>query len=299
MHQPKPQPRSVISVDVEDYFHAEAFSTIVDSADWGNRISRVERNTVKILELLARLEIHGTFFVLGWVAQQYPGLVRQIATAGHELASHSYWHRQIFRLEPGEFRADTQRAKDVIEQITGQPIYGYRAPTFSIVESTLWALDILAELGFQYDSSIFPIRHDRYGIPHAPRFPFRVTTPAGTIVEYPIATFRVWGKWNMPVGGGGYLRLYPEWYTRLGLRRAEREQLPVISYIHPWELDPHQPDLRPPFTTRIRHYTNLAKTEKRLEAMLRNGNFTSFRESGLDETVADCDIAAWGKNATK
>jgi polysaccharide deacetylase family protein (PEP-CTERM system associated) len=283
--------KNVVSVDVEDYFHAEALAHVALRSQWDRYPCRVEGNTRRLLELFAAREVHATFFVVGWVAERFPALVREIAAAGHELACHSYWHRLVYQLNPKEFREDTQRAKDVIEQIAGLAIYGYRAPTYSIVASSLWALEILVELGFTYDSSIFPIRHDRYGIPSAPRAPFRIKTPAGALLEYPLTTFRV-GKHSLPVGGGGYLRLLPRWYTRFGIRRAQQEGLPVIVYVHPWEIDPNQPRLPGRLTSRLRHYTNLAKTYDRLNDMLGEGTFTSFRESALAEMVEDVDLYA-------
>ena len=196
--------KNVVSVDVEDYFHAEALAHVVPRSQWDRYPCRVDGNTRRLLELFAAREVQATFFVVGWVAERFPALVREIVAAGHELACHSYWHRLIYQLNPKEFREDTQRAKDVIEQIAGLAIYGYRAPTYSIVASSLWALEILVDLGFTYDSSIFPIRHDRYGIPSAPRAPFRIKTPAGPLIEYPLTTFRI-GKYSLPVGGGGVI----------------------------------------------------------------------------------------------
>ena len=291
--------RDVISVDVEDYFHAEAFAKVVVRSDWDQRVSRVELNTKRILELFSRLKVRGTFFVLGWVAERYPGLVKEIAAAGHELACHSYWHRLICTLQPEEFREDTKRAKELVEQSSGQAVYGYRAPTFGVRVDTLWALEILVELGFTYDSSIFPIHHDRYGIPHSPRQPFRVVTASGPIVEYPMTTFRLWSEHNLPVGGGGYLRLLPWWYTQLGLDRARKQRIPVIAYIHPWEIDPSQPRLNPGVKTRIRHYTNLGKTFDRLATLLHSGEFSSFNESGLAAMAKDYDISAWRQNGSR
>src|SRR5215469_14569337 len=304
-HQPEPglavdtqhgmlPTRDVISVDVEDYFHAEAFAKVVDRSDWDQRPSRVEVNTRRILELFSRLQVRGTFFVLGWVAERYPGLVKEIAAAGHELACHSFWHRLIYKLQPEEFREDTRRAKDLIEQCSGQAIYGYRAPTFAVRVDTLWALEILVELGFTYDSSIFPIHHDRYGIPHSPRQPFRVVTASGPIVEYPMTTFRLWSEHNLPVGGG-YLRLLPNLYTRIGLKRAQREGVPIVIYIHPWEVDPEQPRLPGRLSSRLRHYTNLSRTLDRFRSLLEAGNYTSFRESGLAATAKDFDFYAWNQ----
>jgi len=285
------QVKNVISVDVEDYFHVEAFADVVERDRWGTYASRVEGNTRRLLELFAAQQVQATFFLMGWVAERFPSLTREIAAAGHELACHSYWHRLIYTLTPDEFREDTRRAKDVIEQTVGQPIHGYRAPTYSIVADSLWALAILAELAFTYDSSIFPIHHDRYGIPAAPRAPFRVLTSCGPLVEYPITTFRL-RHHNLPVGGGGYLRLLPQWYTELGVRRVHREGLPVIAYVHPWEIDPEQPRLPGRLSSRLRHYTNLSKTYGRLNTMLQEGNFTSFRNSGLAERAEDFNLYA-------
>jgi polysaccharide deacetylase family protein (PEP-CTERM system associated) len=291
--------KNVFSVDVEDYFHAETFSGIVERSQWESYESRVVNNTHRLLDLCSEMGVEGTFFVLGWVADRFPSLVRQIAARGHELACHSYWHRLIYKLDRKEFHDDSYRAKQAIEQASGSQVYGYRAPTYSIVMNSLWATDILAELGFTYDSSIFPIRHDRYGIADAPRFPFRIDTPSGPLLEYPIATFRLWGSTHFPFGGGGYLRLLPQWYNRLGFRRAQTEGLPVISYIHPWEIDPQQPRLHGGWKSRLRHYTNLGKTYTRVEQMLRGSGFTSFRNSGLADLARAADPPTWGKNGSR
>jgi polysaccharide deacetylase family protein (PEP-CTERM system associated) len=231
--------------------------------------------------LFDELNVHGTFFVLGWVAERYPALVREIVRRGHEPASHSYWHRLVFSLSPEEFREDTIRSKNCIEQAAGEAVYGYRAPSFSITSRSAWALDILAELGFQYDSSVFPVKHDVYGMPAAPRSPFQIMTKSGPIVEFPMTTFRIGNGPNLPVGGGGYLRILPTWYTRIGIQRARSEGLPVICYIHPWELDPEQPRIEARLKSRLRHYTNLKKTSERLRKLIGFGHFTNFRESGL------------------
>ena len=285
-------PKNVVSVDVEDYFHAEAFSGVADPSRWNSYTSRVEVNTRRLLELLASLDVHGTFFVVGWVADRFPGLVREIAAGGHELGCHSYWHRLIYKLGPAEFREDTRRAKDAIEQIGGQSVTVYRAPTYSVIDRSIWALEILAELGFTCDSSIYPIHHDRYGMPNAPRAPFRFQTPSGPMTEFPLTTFRLAGH-NMPVGGGGYLRLLPKMYTRLGLEQVRKEGLPIVIYVHPWEVDAEQPRLPASFTTRLRHYTNLSRTFERLRGLLQQGTYTSFRESGLADAAKDFDFYAW------
>ena len=279
------QRANVFSVDVEDYFHVEAFSDVVDRTTWESYACRVEANTQRLLDLLDECGVQGTFFILGWVAERYPNLVREIVARGHEPACHSYWHRLIYRLDRDEFASDTRRAKDVIEQAAGEAVFGYRAPSYSITMQSLWALEVLAESGFTYDSSIFPIRHDVYGIPDAPRRPFLVTTPSGPIVEFPITTFRMIGEQNLPVGGGGYLRILPFWYTKLGYRRARAENVPLIAYIHPWEVDPDQPRIGGRKKSRLRHYTNLAKTHDRLRQLLALGRFSSFRGSGLADTA--------------
>jgi len=288
---PANAPRNVVSVDVEDYFHAEIFSGVVQRSEWDRYPCRVESNTKRLLELFSTAKVHGTFFVVGWVAERFPQLVQEIAAGGHELACHSYWHRLIYRLDPQEFREDTYRAKSVIEQAAGQAIYGYRAPTYSIVDASLWALEILAELGFTYDSSIYPIHHDRYGMPGAPRAPFRIRTASGSLTEYPLTTFRVAGH-SFPVGGGGYLRLLPTWYTSIGIKRAHSDGLPIITYIHPWEIDPEQPRLPIKFLSKLRHYVNLSRTYDRLARMLQVEAFTSFRESHLAEMAEEIDLNA-------
>lgn len=268
--------RNVISVDVEDYFQVEAFSNVVRRDQWGEFPTRVRENTRRLMDLFEAQGVKGTFFVLGWVANKYPQLVREIVRRGHEPACHSYWHRLVYSLTPAEFRRDTALAKDAIEQAAGQRIWGYRAPCFSLTARTPWAAEILTELGFRYDSSIFPIKHEWYGIAEAPRRPFQIATPAGFLTEYPIATFRYSKTPNMPVGGGGYLRLMPSWYTRVGIKRAWSEGLGVVAYIHPWEVDPEQPRLAASLKSRFRHYTNLGKTSERLAGVLRMGGFQPF-----------------------
>ena len=278
--------RSIFSVDVEDYFHVEAFAGRIDRRTWGDFECRVERNTEHILDLLDDCHVRATFFILGWVAERYPKLVLRIVERGHEPACHSYWHRLVYQLTPDEFRDDTSLAKNTIEQAAGVRIQGYRAPSFSITSRSTWALDVLAELGFQYDSSVFPVRHDVYGVSNAPRGPFRVETPFGPIVEFPMATFRYRVGPNLPVAGGGYLRMLPHWYTKAGVEHAWREGLPVVSYIHPWELDPEQPRLPGPLKSRLRHYTSLGMAETRLRLLLALAEFSSFRDSGLAQSAA-------------
>jgi polysaccharide deacetylase family protein (PEP-CTERM system associated) len=271
----------IISVDVEDYFQVEAFARVIHRDAWGAYPSRVEQNTSRLLDLFDQLHVKATFFILGWTADRFPRLVRQIVERGHEPACHSYWHRLVYRLTPDQFRRDAERAKDAIEQVAGVQIYGYRAPSFSITPSSTWALDTLREIGFLYDSSIFPVRHDVYGFRDAPRCPFRLETDCGELLEFPLATFRLPGGAVLPVAGGGYLRMLPGWYTKAGVHQAWRDGLTVVSYVHPWELDPDQPRLNGPIRSRLRHYTNLGRTESRLRELLSLGSFTSFRRSGL------------------
>jgi polysaccharide deacetylase family protein (PEP-CTERM system associated) len=282
-------PTNVFSVDVEDYFQVEAFSDIVPRDRWDAYTLRVEDNTLRLLDLLDERGVESTFFVLGWVAERLPHLVREIAARGHELGCHSYWHRLIYKLDRQEFLDDTYRAKDAIEQAAGCTISGYRAPSYSITTQSLWALEALVEAGFSYDSSIFPIRHDVYGIPRAPRGPFRHVTASGPLIEYPITTFRMGAGPNFPVGGGGYLRLLPFWYTRLGFQRAKADNLPVIAYVHPWEVDPDQPRLAGRARSRFRHYTNLHQMYDRLGGLLQLGAFTSFAKSGLADRATAND----------
>ena len=281
---------NVLSVDVEDYFHVEAFAGVVPRSAWDSFPCRVEPNTRRLLDILDEHGTRATFFILGWVADRYPGLVREIVQRGHEPACHSYWHRLVYSLDREEFRRDTVRAKECIEQAAGIAIQGYRAPSYSITSRSLWALEILVEAGFTYDSSIFPVHHDLYGIPGAPRAPFRIETPSGALVEYPISTFR-WGGQNLPVGGGGYLRMLPLWYTRFGIRRLRQESVPLIVYLHPWEIDPAQPRITASLKSRLRHYTNLKHMEARLRSVLDIGApLSTFRHGGLDQTAAFFDL---------
>jgi polysaccharide deacetylase family protein (PEP-CTERM system associated) len=265
---------NAFTVDVEDYFQVSAFERHIDRKDWDRFESRVVANTHRVLRLLEQEQVHATFFVLGWVAERFPGLVLDIHRAGHEIGSHSYWHRLIYDQTPDEFRADLLRSRRVLEDILGQPVTAFRAPSFSVTHRSLWALDILAAEGFLSDSSIFPIRHDRYGIPGANRFPHQMITAAGPLWEFP-ATVRRVGSMNFPVSGGGYFRLYPLSWSLRGLTHInERDRQPFVFYIHPWELDPAQPRLRAGSAlSRGRHYLNLNSTETKLTRLLRHFRF--------------------------
>jgi polysaccharide deacetylase family protein (PEP-CTERM system associated) len=258
---------NALTIDVEDYYHVSAFEQCVDRARWDEFEPRVALGTKRILEILDRAGVRATFFVLGWVADRQPDLVRAIHAAGHEIASHGYWHRLIYRQTPAEFRADLRRSRALLEDITGESITAYRAPSFSITRRNLWALDVLIEEGFRVDSSVYPTYHDRYGIAGAPLGPHRIVRPSGTIWEFPGTVWRGLG-YPLPIGGGGYFRLYPYWLTRLGLGAINRKGRPFIAYLHPWELDPGQPRLRPGRLKAFRHYVNLDRTERRLMRLL-------------------------------
>lgn len=264
---------NAMTVDVEDYFHVSAFDGVLPRSNWDSIESRVVANTERILDIFQDTDVRATFFVLGWVAERYPGLVRRIAAAGHELASHGYAHRLVYDLTPSMFREDIRRSKIVMEQAAGVAVRGYRAPSYSVTPRSLWALDILIDEGFTYDASIFPIHHDRYGIPLSPRHAYRINRERGEILEAPASTVR-WGPFNFPVAGGGYFRILPYEWTRWGISRINREeQRAAIFYIHPWEVDPDQPRLSGSLLSRFRHYRNLDKTEARLRRMLKDFRF--------------------------
>ena len=276
---------NAMTVDVEDYFQVSAFERVVSREAWEDLPSRVIANTERLLRVLAEHEVRATFFVLGWVADRHPSLVSLISDLGHEVASHGYWHRLVYQQTPRAFREDIRRSKDVLEAVTGQRVEGYRAPSFSITTQSLWALDILIEEGFRYDASIFPIRHDRYGIPDSPRHPYVLPCRAGALVEVPGSTARI-GPMNVPVAGGGYFRLLPYGWTRWGIARLnERERRPAVFYLHPWEVDPDQPRLQASALSRFRHYRNLDKTESRLRRLL-----TDFRFAPLRHVLADVEL---------
>ncbi len=311
--------KNILSIDVEDYFMVSAFEGVVNRNDWGSYGSHIERNTHRILDILSSelhkdsSPVHATFFCLGWVAERYPKLIKKIHANGHEIASHGYDHRMVSDMSQGEFRADLRKSKDILEDITGEPVRGFRAPSYSITRKNLWALRILAEEGFLYDSSIFPVHHDRYGIPDAPRSPFFVSwNGRGTVdfmtlsqhsvsnssqprnfsaapveavssasmqfIEFPVSTLRLAG-FNLPIGGGGYFRFFPGRFTQWALRRIEQyEKMPIVFFIHPWEIDAAQPRISGlSAKSRFRHYLNLSRTEARFKRLVRDFSFSSFR----------------------
>jgi polysaccharide deacetylase family protein (PEP-CTERM system associated) len=279
-----------ITVDVEDYFHASAFRTRVPFESWPQMPGRVVPNTRRVLELLAEFDASATFFILGWVAERYPSLVREIQSAGHELGCHSYAHRLLYEMTPAEFRDDTRRALSAIEDAAGVAVRSYRAPSFSITEQSLWALEILLELGFVRDSSIFPIRNRFYGMPTAPRQPFKIRIQGNDLAEFPPATLKI-GSWTIPLTGGAYLRLLPYRFQARGLSAMASRAEPIVLYFHPWELDPDQPRLPGASGSRIYHYAGLARTEGRLRRILKSFAFGKLSQLAQAAAIPAYKIA--------
>jgi polysaccharide deacetylase family protein (PEP-CTERM system associated) len=265
---------NAFTIDVEDYFHVSAYNAVVDRNDWDTLPSRVERNTDKIMAILDDAETNGTFFVLGWVAQRYPELIKRIADCGHEVACHGMSHKLVYLQGREKFKEEARDPKALLEDIIGNAVIGYRAASFSITKASLWALDDLAELGFTYDSSIFPIHHDVYGIPDAPTSPFNYVCSTGlNIAEFPMSTLNVFG-WRIPVSGGGYFRIYPYALTKAALRSRENNKETSVFYAHPWEVDPDQPLFDGGFRSNFRHRTNLKHCETRLRHLLADFSFS-------------------------
>ena len=287
---PVPTPVNAFSVDVEDYFHVSAYNAVIDRSEWDALPSRVEQNTNKMMSILDDHQTKGTFFVLGWVAKRHPELIKSIAENGHEVACHGMSHKLIYVQGREQFKTEARDSKARLEEITGDAVNGYRAASFSITRASLWALDDLAELGFTYDSSIFPVRHDRYGIPGAPRQPFTYVGDNGkSIIEWPMTTVNMIG-WRMPVSGGGYFRIYPYSVTRAALRTREKNSEPFVFYTHPWEIDPEQPLFDAGWLSNFRHRTNLSRCESRLHRLLGDFPFAPMRDAliGIDlKSVSD------------
>jgi polysaccharide deacetylase family protein (PEP-CTERM system associated) len=276
-----------MTVDVEDYFHVAAFSNVIDVSNWDSFSCRAEKNTNILLDLFDRKGIKATFFVLGWVAERYPNIVREIVSRGHELASHGYSHQLIYSQKPEVFKEETYRSKQILEEQGQVAVTGYRAASYSITAKSLWALDILAELGFEWDSSIFPIRHDNYGMPNSPESPYKIKTSSGKLLtEFPLTTAKVAGL-SIPAAGGGYFRQYPYFLSKFLFRKASLNGArPQIFYLHPWEIDPEQPKVEgASWFSRFRHYTNLKRCLPRLECMIDDFSFSSMGESleGLND----------------
>ncbi len=272
----KPSVINAFSVDVEDYFQVRSFESIIPYSSWSSYEPRLEDNTRRLLDLLAARGARGTFFVLGWNADRHPGLVRDIFRAGHEVASHGWSHRPVYRMSQDDFRTEVTRTKAVLEDIIGAPVVGFRASNYSVVSGTLWALDILGETGHLYDSSIYPIRRKVYGIPGERVSPHRRRIATGTLVEFPMSTCRV-ARLDLPFGSGAYLRLLPVAVTALLVRRLNAGGLPAVVSVHPWELDPGQPRVTS-WLKRPNHYAFLGRTHARLDTLLREFKFAPLRE---------------------
>jgi polysaccharide deacetylase family protein (PEP-CTERM system associated) len=276
---------NALTIDVEDYYHVSGFDHCVPRRQWDDLPARVGDSTRRILDRLAEAGVRGTFFILGWVAERQPALVRAIRDAGHEIGCHSYAHRLIYEQTPQQFRVDLRLARLVLEDILGERVTAYRAPSFSITHRSLWALDILLQEGFLFDSSIYPTHHDRYGIAGTPLQPHRIERGGGSLWEFPPPVWNLW-KYPLPVGGGGYFRLYPYGVTRRGLRAINASRRPFAVYLHPWEFDPQQPRLRPGMMRAFRHYVGLRRTEARLVRLLNDFRFGTLSES-LGEWLSD------------
>lgn len=292
MTPPREVASNVMTVDVEDYFQVSGFADAVPRDTWDRRQSRVSDNTNRLLDIFGKADVRATFFVLGWVAERFPALVRRIATAGHQIGSHGYAHRLVYDMTPDQFRADLKRARAAIGDACGVSVEGYRAPSFSLTRQSLWALDILIEEGYTYDSSVFPIVRDRYGIPGSPRHAHLIERAAGSLWEVPPSTIR-WRGVNVPVAGGGYFRLFPYSWTRAAIARLNvREGRPAVVYLHPWELDPDQPRIRAGAVNRFRHYVNLERTEGRLEQLLRDFRFAPLSKALREHRSAGVSTAS-------
>jgi len=305
--------KNFLTIDVEDYFQVHAFSKVISPCEWESFDCRIEKNIHYLLDRLDRKKlkssdlnhepnrnrkITGTFFILGWIAERYQGLIKEINSRGHEIASHGYGHQAVFLQSPKVFKEDISKSKKILEDLTGSQVFGYRAPTFSITEKTLWALNIIAEEGYEYDSSVFPVTHDCYGIPSAPRFPFfwdlsaekpevcknyqALAGKSGSklLAEFPISTARFLG-YNFPCSGGGYFRFLPYTITRASLKIINKSNKPFMFYLHPWEIDPDIPVVKQiSFVSKFRTYINLSRTRHRFERLLQDFNFSSIKDSG-------------------
>jgi polysaccharide deacetylase family protein (PEP-CTERM system associated) len=270
--------QNAFTIDVEDYFQVSAFEHDVKRSDWQSIPSRVEKNTNIILDVLEKFDVKGTFFVLGWIAERHQDLVKRIFDAGHEIASHGYSHKLIYNQTVSEFREETIMSKKILEDIIQVPVIGYRAASYSITNRSLWALDILNEAGFKYDSSIFPVYHDRYGIADARQEPHVMAcNNGGDLVEFPLSVYEIF-KYKLPVSGGGYFRLYPYQFTKWALESLNKSGKGFVFYLHPWEVDPKQPKIKTNLLSRFRHYNNLDICKNRLERLITDFNFTTMRD---------------------
>lgn len=288
---------NALTVDVEDYFHVSAFSQSIQRESWGTLETRVERNTNRLLEIYEAAGVSATFFVLGWVAEKFPQLVTAIVDAGHELACHGFSHQLIYKQSPEEFREETVRAKKLLEDISGIRVRGYRAASYSITPKSTWAVSTLIEAGFDYDSSIVPVRHDLYGFSGASPYPYRLRTASRQeIIEFPPSTVEKFGV-RIPIGGGGYFRLFPYWFSRWGLRQINQvDEQPFSFYLHPWEIDPGQPRVATGWKSKFRHYNNLDKFEPRMARLLNDFHFTTMSDVLQDLELGSADLEKLGQS---
>lgn len=268
---------NAFTVDVEDYYHVAAFSKVINPDQWEQLEPHVVLNTNRIMKMLETNNVKATFFVLGWVAERNRDMVKNIDRAGHEVACHGYSHKLIYTQTRNEFTEETKKSKYLLEDIIGKKVKGYRAASYSITKKSLWALDVLAECGFEYDSSVFPVRHDNYGITNSPRFPYRILTSEGYVLnELPLSTIKIL-NYNLPVAGGGYFRLFPYFFTKYAFRKIRRTN-PFVFYIHPWEIDIAQPRIKASLLSRFRHYNNIDVCEERLSRLLADFSFVRADE---------------------
>lgn len=280
---------NALTIDVEDYFHVSAFEKCISCDEWEDMPRRVEANTNRVMDILDECALKATFFVLGWVAERHPELVRRMSKEGHEVCCHGFSHQRITAMTQQEFADDLDRSKKLLQDLSGQEVAGYRAPSYTITARTIWALDTLVEAGFKYDSSIFPIHHDIYGMPDADRFIHRIQRESGSLLEFPPTTFQLKlpGKeLNLPVSGGGYLRLLPVSWISAAFKKTNGFGHPCVLYFHPWEIDPGQPRIKAPLKSRFRHYLNLARTESKLRSLFGAHSFAPMRQV-FDEVMPD------------
>jgi len=267
--------KNALSIDVEDWFCVYNLSGVIKKEEWSKCEQRITESLTRILEILDEKKVKATFFVLGWIAEHYPELVREIDRRGHELATHGLSHTLLTQLTPGQFEEELKRSVQLIEKNASGKVIGHRAPSFSVTEKTYWAFDILVKQGLEYDSSVFPVSfHPDYGVPDAPLGPYKITEK---VWEFPLSVVKILGR-NIPISGGGYFRIFPYSFIRYGIRKANLEGRPVVFYLHPWEIDPHQPKVKLPPLKKFRHYYNLDKTEQRLRKLLDDFQFTTIRE---------------------
>jgi polysaccharide deacetylase family protein (PEP-CTERM system associated) len=273
--------RNALSVDVEDWFQVGAFENVIDRKDWDNLDCRVEANTDLILAMFQKADVKGTFFTLGWIAERYPALIQRIAAQGHEIASHGCAHDRVFTMTPTAFADDLAKARKTLEDISGQKVTGYRAPSFSIDKRTPWAHEALAKAGYAYSSSVAPIKHDHYGWPEAPRFGFRPVA-GSDLIELPVTTARLGGR-TLAAGGGGFFRILPYAFTKWAVNQVNAEHRPAIIYFHPWEVDPEQPRVaNAPLRSKVRHYTNLSAMAGKLKRLI-----SDFEWGRVDAVAAE------------